>query len=152
MVAAGPTARPPRARLCLPWPRAKAFTADFVVNNPVTCWKFERRRKGKVRRLDDFLLAHPMSMDSNSSVEPKEVTDELPEDVIPLASSEGQRRLGECSSGNGESPSQYSAIGPCFRKQVGSKFCGVASTAIVLSSLPSCDRVEEDQGRRRPAL
>ena len=95
-----------------------------------------------------------MSMDSNSSVEPKEVTDELPEDVIPLASSEGQRRLGECSSegGNGESPSQYSAIGPCFRKQVGSKFCGVASTAIVLSSLPGCDRVEEAQGWRRPAL
>ena len=92
-----------------------------------------------------------MSMDSNSSVEPKEVTDELPEDVIPLASSEGQRRLGECSS-EGESPSQYSAIGPCFRKQVGSKFCGVASTAIVLSSLPGCDRVEEAQGWRRPAL
>ena len=93
-----------------------------------------------------------MSMDSNSSVGPKEVTDdELPEDVIPLASSEGQRRLGECSSeGGGESPSQYPAIGPCFRKQVGSKFCGVASTAIVLSSLPGCDRVEEAQGRGRP--
>ena len=72
----------------------------------------------------------------------------LPEDVITLASSEGQRRLGECASdgGDGESPSQYSAIGPCFRKQVGSKFCGVASTAIVLSSLPGCDRVDEAQG------
>ena len=96
------------------------------------------------------MLAHPMSMESSSSVGPKEVTDKLPEDVITLACTEGQRRLGECAmdggSGDGESPSQYFAIGPCFRKQVGSKFCGVASTAIVLSSLPGCDRVEEAQG------
>ena len=69
----------------------------------------------------------------------------MPGDVVTLASAEGQRRLGECSAGEGKSPSQYSSIGPCFRKQVGAKFCGVASTAIVLSSLPGSERVEEAQ-------
>lgn len=83
----------------------------------------------------------------NETRQPKELAGSLPEDVVPLASSEGQRRLDECSADNGEgqSPSQYSSIGPCFRKQAGSKFCGVASTAIVFSSLPGCDRVEEAQ-------
>ena len=89
-----------------------------------------------------------MDLDSHSDV-PNEArqTTELPEDVVTLASSEGQRRLDECSAddGGGESPSQYSSIGPCFRRQVGPKFCGVASTAIVLSSLPGCERVEEAQ-------
>ena len=81
------------------------------------------------------------------NVEARQQPTELPEDVITLASSEGQKRLRECSADDaeGESPSQYSSIGPCFKKQVGSKFCGVASTAIVLSSLPGCERVEEAQ-------
>ena len=86
-------------------------------------------------------------MDSRSILpneEARQQPTELPEDVITLASSEGQRRLRECSADE-ESPSQYSSMGPCFRKQVGAKFCGVASTAIVLSSLPGCERVEEAQ-------
>ena len=65
-----------------------------------------------------------MDLDSRSDV-PNEArqTTELPEDVVTLASSEGRRRLDECSAddGGGESPSQYSSIGPCFRRQVGPK-------------------------------
>ena len=67
----------------------------------------------------------------------------LPEDVVTLASPEGQRRLEECSAAGEASPSQYATIGPCFRTQVGSKMCGAASTAMILSSLPGSERVEE---------
>ena len=94
-----------------------------------------------------MLKSSKIKMDSRSILpneEARQQPTELPEDVITLASSEGQRRLRECSADE-ESPSQYSSMGPCFRKQVGAKFCGVASTAIVLSSLPGCERVEEAQ-------
>ena len=72
-----------------------------------------------------------------------ELAGPLPEDVVVLASPEGQRRLEECSAGGETCPSQYASIGPCFRKQIGPRMCGAASTAIIVSSLPGSERVEE---------